>query len=121
MRHRTSEPYGRSTVGSSMAARRQVDPGSAARTAAMRSAVNVAIPHRRGMADETNAIRMARSPHARRAGWEYTHPHTDHPTNAPGRVRRTHVPARGPTGLSVARIDDREPGAVFLGAMREEG
>jgi len=41
-----------------MAAIRQMTVGSLARTAAMRSAVNVAIPHRRGTADATKAMRM---------------------------------------------------------------
>ena len=41
-----------------MAAMRQTADGSLVRTAATRSAVNVAMPHRRGTADETKAIRI---------------------------------------------------------------
>src|SRR2546430_14689076 len=57
MRHRTSGPYGRAVLGSSIAAATQRTAGSAAFTAAMRSAVKVAIPQRLGMAEATNAIR----------------------------------------------------------------
>src|SRR3989441_11044862 len=57
MRHRTSGPYARAAFGSSIAAAMQRTAGSAAFTAAMRSAVNVAIPHRRGLAEATKAIR----------------------------------------------------------------
>jgi hypothetical protein len=37
-------------------------PGSAVLMAALRSAVKVAMPQRRGMLDEVKAMRMARSP-----------------------------------------------------------
>src|SRR3989442_11854504 len=57
MRHRTSGPYARAAFGSSIAAAMQRTAGSAAFTAAIRSAVNVAIPHRRGTAEATKAIR----------------------------------------------------------------
>src|ERR1700730_4662679 len=45
-----------------MAATRQTTPGSAARAAAIRSPVKVAIPQRRGRFEATNAIRMAGGP-----------------------------------------------------------
>jgi len=41
-----------------MAATRQITVGSLVRTADMRSAVNVAMPHRRGTAVEMNAMRI---------------------------------------------------------------
>src|SRR6267142_6895274 len=58
MRHRTSGPYGRAVLGSSIAAATQRTAGSAAFTAAMRSAVKVAIPQRLGTAEATKAIRI---------------------------------------------------------------
>src|SRR3989442_1737613 len=58
MRHRTSGPYARAAFGSSMAAATQRTAGSAAFTAASRSAVKVAIPQRLGTAEATKAIRI---------------------------------------------------------------
>src|SRR5881628_4236874 len=57
MRHRTSGPYARAVFGSSVAAATQRTAGSAAFTAAVRSAVKVAIPQRRGTAEATKAMR----------------------------------------------------------------
>src|SRR4029077_916409 len=57
MRQRTSDLYGRRIDGSSMAAIWHVTVESVARTAETRSEVKVAMPHRRGTADDTNAIR----------------------------------------------------------------
>src|SRR3989475_11972835 len=57
MRQRTSGPYARAAFGSSIAAAMQRTAGSAVFTAAIRSAVNVAIPHRRGTAEATKAMR----------------------------------------------------------------
>src|SRR5258708_39707206 len=58
MRHRTSGPYARAVFGSSIAAATQRTAGSAAFTAAIRSAVKVAIPQRLGTAEATKAIRI---------------------------------------------------------------
>jgi hypothetical protein len=58
MRLLTSGPYARALFGSSIATTEQRTVGSAALTAAITSAVKVAIPQRRGMEEETNAIRM---------------------------------------------------------------
>src|SRR5207302_8863859 len=58
MRHRTSGPYARAAFGSSMAAATQRTAGSAAFTAASRSAVKVAIPQRLGTAEATKAMRI---------------------------------------------------------------
>src|SRR5216110_3039288 len=56
MRQRTSGPYARAVFGSSIAAATQRTAGSAAFTAAIRSAVKVAIPQRLGIAEATKAI-----------------------------------------------------------------
>src|SRR5258706_10219011 len=58
MRHGTSGRYARAVFGSSIAAATQRTAGSAAFTAAMRSAVKVAIPQRLGTAEATKAIRI---------------------------------------------------------------
>src|SRR5205814_2594134 len=50
-------PYARAVFGSSIAAATQRTAGSAAFTAAMRSAVKVAMPQRLGTAEATNAMR----------------------------------------------------------------
>jgi hypothetical protein len=58
IRQRTSGPYGRAAPGSSIAAPKIFAVGSAAFTAAARSAVNVAMPQRRGTEDATKAMRI---------------------------------------------------------------
>src|SRR5688572_20132284 len=58
IRQRTSGPYARAAPGSLMAAAKIRTAGSADFTAAERSAVNVAMPQRRGTEDATKAIRI---------------------------------------------------------------
>src|SRR6266542_5107269 len=61
IRQRTSGPYARAVPGSSMATATTRTVGSALFTAAERSALNVAMPHLRGMDEATNAIRITPS------------------------------------------------------------
>src|SRR5688572_12991540 len=58
IRQRTSGPYARAAPGSLIAAAKIRTAGSADFTAAERSAVNVAMPQRRGMEEATKAIRI---------------------------------------------------------------
>src|SRR5213593_2821111 len=67
MRQRTSGPYARAAPGSLMAATIRTD-GSADFTAAARSAVNVAMPQRRGTEEATKAMRMTHFPSGRSFG-----------------------------------------------------
>src|SRR5438093_11982645 len=68
MRHRTSGPYARAAPGSLIAAAKIRTDGSADFTAASRSAVNVAMPQRRGTEEVTKAMRMTDFPSVRSSG-----------------------------------------------------